>query len=67
MNRLPMPARRAVRSGRETSEYSRVLSAVVRLGLFHNERIELSRDEVEVELEVLWDFLQEVNDASPKV
>jgi len=66
MSELKMRARRAVRSGHETSAVRQVLGAAVRLALFHEGRIELSREAVEYNLEVLWNFLQEVNDESPK-
>jgi len=66
MNNLKMRARRAVRSGAETSDVRRVLFAAARLALFHEERIELSRDDVEACTEILWTFLSEVNDESPK-
>jgi len=62
-----LPARRAVRSGRELANIRDVISACARLALFHSERIALSREDVERFSEVLFDFLAEVNDASPKV
>jgi len=66
MSNLKMRARRAVRNGGETSDVRRVLFAAVRLALFHDGRIELSRDKVEFCLDVLYTFLMEVNDESPK-
>lgn len=62
-----LPARRAVKSGAELVSIRDVISACARLALFHNERIALSRDEVDQFSEVLFDFLAEVNDASPKI
>lgn len=62
----PTPARRAVRSGHELASIRAVISACAKLALFHNERIELSRAQVDDLCEVLYDFLAEVNDASPK-
>jgi len=66
MNNLKMRARRAVRSGAETSDVRRVLFAAVRLALFHEGRIDLAREKVEDLLDVLYTFLMEVNDESPK-
>jgi len=63
----PLPARRAVRSGREQSKTPDVIAAAARLVLFHAEYIKLDRATVEALCEQLYEFLSEVNDESPKV